>query len=95
MGDNNTAVLIIKAIVAEQKSIIGPMAVDLANKVNGVHISNDLVSIEVGGNTVQVLGDLVKQYEKLFGKASIEACKESIREANISISSKDLPAVLQ
>lgn len=86
---------LVLAIVKQQKAIMGPMAVDLANRVNGVHISNDLASIEVGGNTAQVLGDLVKQYEKLFGRASVEACKDSIREANISIPPKDLPQILQ
>lgn len=93
--DTSTLSKAVRAIVVQQKSIIGPMAVDQANKVSGIHVSSDLTSVEVSGSTNQVLTALVKQYERLFGKASVEACKESIREANISISSKDLPAVLQ
>lgn len=93
--DSNTLIKVVKAIVAEQKTIIGPLAIDQANKVSGIHITQDLGKIEVSGESNQILSNLVAQYEKLFGKASIEACKEALKEMTPQFPSKDLPQILQ
>ena len=42
-----------------------------------------------------VLEKLVKQYEKLFGQASIEVCKDAVREVQNTVSKADLPEILQ
>lgn len=91
----DTGALLVTAIVKQQKAIMGPMAVDLANKVAGIHVTSDGSSAEVKGDTSQVLTNLVKQYERLFGKASVEACKEAVKEKAGNTSTKDLPAILQ
>jgi hypothetical protein len=85
---------LIKAIVRGQQSIIGPVAIDQANRVAGLNVSADLSKISFNGDNGTVLENLVRQYEKLFGRASVEACKESVREMG-SVSSKDLPTILQ
>ena len=92
--DTNKLVQIVKLIIIGQRTIIGPLAIDLANRVGGLKVSADLSDVRVSGGSAQILGDLVMQYEKLFGQASVEACKESVREVG-SVTSKDLPSILQ
>lgn len=93
--DTRDLTLVVRAIVDEQKNIIGPLAIEEANKVVGLKVSDDLETIQVSGESKNVLADLVGQYEKLFGQASIEVCKDAVREVQPPIPTKDLPAILQ
>ena len=86
---------LIKAIVSNQRSIIGPMAIAEANKVIGLQISPDLQTITVNGDSKEILINLVHQYERLFGQASVEACKDSVKEILPEISVKDIPDFLK
>lgn len=86
---------IINAIIKYQRQIIGPLAVAQANKVVGLKLNDQGEVEEVKGSDETILSDLVKKYEILFGQASVDACKESIREILPTISSKDLPEFLR
>lgn len=70
-------------IIREQEGIIGPVALEQAKKVPGLNV-NGKVSIE--GDQKEVLNKLIKQYEQLFGQASVEVCKEAV-------SGLELPAI--
>lgn len=87
--------LLVKTIVTNQSSIIGPIAAEQANRVNGIQISEDLQTITLKGNGASILVELVKQYEKLFGKASIEVCREAVKEVIAQLSDRDLPEILK
>lgn len=87
--------LLVKVIVSEQKTLIGPLAIEEANKVSGIKVSADLRTIQVQGNSDRVLTDLVQQYAKLFGQASVEACRESVRNVMSQVSVGDIPAILR
>lgn len=81
-------------IIKEQQSIIGPIALEMAKKVSGLHVAGaDEIRLE--GNGKQVLDDLVKQYAKLFGKTSIEVCKEAFAPLSDKIPSTEVPDVLK
>lgn len=75
-------------------NIVGPIAIAQAKKVVGLKI-DDIEHIEITGSMKDILSGLVKQYEQLFGRASIEACKDALKESQVNISSKDLPLILQ
>ena len=92
--DSNNLTILVKAVVSEQKLIIGPMAIDEANKVSGLKISSDLKDVEVSGEAKIVLENLVGQYQKLFGQASVEACKDAIRPLLPKMKMEELPQVL-
>lgn len=81
------------AIVNHQKDIIGPLALEQAKKVPGIVVSAS--SIQVENDPTSALVGLVKKYSELFGQTSIEVCKDAVRELGSSISSKDLPSILQ
>ena len=87
--------IIVKAIIEHQKSIIGPLAEEQANKVTGLSIDDQgTVTITTKDNNA-LLEQLVRGYEHLFGKASVEACKDAVKETQLSLSKDDLPAILQ
>lgn len=81
---------IAKVIVERQESIIGPLAWREAGKVSGLTVNNRDVS--VSGEGKKVLEALVRQYEALFGLASVEACKDAIRG---KAPFEQLPPILQ
>ena len=63
-------------IIHEQALIIGPIAWEQAGKVTGLQIDIVKHEVSIEGDTKEVLERLVAQYEKLFGAASREVCRE-------------------
>lgn len=84
----------VSRIIKEQQSIIGPVALDQAKKVTGLEVGG-VDDVKITGNKKEVLGNLVNQYEKLFGKASVEVCKEAFEPFSDKIPSSDIPDILK
>lgn len=70
---------LVKKIIGEQERIIGPVAMEQARKVPGLVINPDSYEISLNGNKKEILQNLVRQYEKLFGLTSIEVCREAVK----------------
>lgn len=83
----------ISQIIKQQQMIIGPVAIDQAKKVTGLNI-DDVEHVAVKGDGREVLASLVRQYSKLFGQASVEVCKDAVREIKPPLSREDLPEIL-
>lgn len=81
-------------IVKDQEAIIGPLAFDQARKVNGIQIDLN-GGIKINGNGKQILNDLVKIYSEFFGQASVEVCREAVRELGSAATTEDLPDILK
>ncbi|MEK7509297.1 MAG: hypothetical protein AAB605_01135 [Patescibacteria group bacterium] len=89
---NDIAVRIIK----EQELVIGPLAWSEARKVTGLTIVNQTrVEIAVVGNSKEVIDRLVAQYERLFGRASHEVCREATLSLVMKMSPSEVPASLR
>lgn len=88
---------IIKSIIAQQGLVIGPVAVEEANKVPGLSVSKDGREVTLTEDGKIILEKLVNQYTSLFGRVSIEVCKEAIAISTVSASvQKDnLPEILR
>lgn len=82
-----------QAIVRYQESIIGPLAWSEARKISGLEVNGSIVTVKADGKKTLTL--LVHRYELLFGQASIEACKDAIKELNSTLSENDLPEILR
>ena len=95
MIDVTTAQKIIKVIIEHQQAIIGPVALSQANKVTGLAISDTGTVSVKDKNPESAVNDLVHRYEDLFGQASVEVCKDAIREIHPPIPSDELPQVLR
>lgn len=84
----------VSRIIKEQQTIIGPVALDQAKKVSGIQIVS-VDDVKVTGNGKEILENLVNQYARLFGRASIEVCKEAIEPISDKIPVNDLPDILK
>lgn len=83
-------------IIKEQEQIIGPIAWDEARKVKGLRVIDSAkgeVAFENG--ETETLNLLVAQYERLFGRASVEVCKEAVRTLKGEIPQGQLPELLR
>ncbi|MBP7831614.1 MAG: hypothetical protein KA028_01180 [Candidatus Pacebacteria bacterium] len=88
--------LISQRIIKEQELIIGPMAWEEARKVNGLSVVDTKQGvISIMGDGKQIVDALVSRYVKLFGKASQEACKESVQDLLADMKAEDVPAMLK
>lgn len=83
----------VEKIVHEQESIIGPLALEQAKKITGLSFSNG--SAAVTGDKSHVLEMLVKQYEQIFGKASVEVCKDAIQPFLSQFPANEVPSLLR
>lgn len=97
MITNTTLKEIAKTIILHQQMIIGPLAIEQANKVPGISVSDKpTLTLEIKtDDSRKTLDLLIKRYEELFGKTSIEVCKDALKEARIQISDKDIPEILK
>lgn len=82
-------------IINEQATIIGPVAWEEAEKVNGLRINAVDHSVNIEGNTKDVIERLVAQYERLFGQASREVCRDAVRPLLSQVPENEIPAVLK
>jgi len=88
---------IVLRIIKEQESVIGPLAWDEARKVAGIIVVDqktgqiNLQEGDQGG----IVNKLVAQYERLFGKASHEVCKEAVQDLIAEMSPEEVPSSLR
>lgn len=82
-------------IIKEQEDIIGPVALEQANKVSGLKVNWPKHEITIEGNEADVIEKLVEQYKHLFGQASVEACKEAVRSIISEVPHNQVPSLLR
>lgn len=80
-------------IIKEQQLIIGPLAFSQASKVNGITINGETVTLT--GNGKEILNNLVNRYSEFFGQASIEVCKDAVREITSKMTPDEIPDSLK
>lgn len=68
---------IVQRIIKQQETIIGPIAVEQAEHVSNLKVDWDKNEVKVSGDGAKVIDDLVGKYKDLFGKISVEVCKEA------------------
>ncbi len=82
-------------IIHEQELIIGPLAWDEAGKVAGLTIDQSHKFVSFTGESKDVINRLVAQYEKLFGRASHEVCKEAVQDLLAEMPPDQIPSSLK
>ncbi len=83
-------------IIKEQALIIGPLAWSEAKKVQGLSII-DSVKGEVAfsdNDQKEVVNRLVSQYDKLFGRASREVCRDAVVSLIADLTPSEIPSSL-
>ncbi len=84
---------IVSNIIKEQQTIIGPLALEQAKKVQGITVktADDIV---VSGDHKTVLNNLVNQYAKIFGEASVQVCRDAFEQYQDKIPAQEIPEIL-
>jgi hypothetical protein len=82
-------------IIKEQETIMGPVAWEQASKVTGLRVDIQTHTVSIEGNSKDVLEKLVAQYERLFGPASREVCRDAVRPLLAQVPPDELPTVLR
>jgi hypothetical protein len=86
---------IAERIIKEQELVIGPLAWSEAAKVSGMLVApNHSVTIQ-NGDPKAAVDRLVAQYERLFGRASHEVCREAVATLVKSMPPAEVPASLR
>ena len=85
---------IAEKIIKEQELVIGPLAWSEAQKVAGLQVAADHHVMLQNGDPKAVIDRLVAQYERLFGRASHEVCKEAAAALIASLPRADIPQSL-
>jgi hypothetical protein len=85
---------LVTQIIKYQDTIIGPLAIEQANEVSGLSITPDLSTITITGDAKLILTQLVEKYQILFGQASVEACKDAVKELLHTMPKQDIPELL-
>ena len=92
----DTAILEIPIrIIKEQELVIGPLAWDEASKVAGLTINQSHKSVSISGDSKDIINRLVAQYERIFGKASHEVCREAVHDIVAQMPEADVPSSLK
>lgn len=84
-------------IIKEQELIIGPIAWNEAKKVPGLKVIDQgrgEIDLE-NADPKKIVDLLVTQYERLFGKASHEVCRDAVASLIAGLSPAEIPSSLQ
>lgn len=83
-------------IIKEQELVIGPLAWEEAKKVSGLTVVNqDTGEVSFQGDGKEILGRLVAQYSRLFGKVSEQVCKEAAQSLLVELPPDQIPDTLK
>ena len=83
-------------IIKEQELIIGPVAWAEAGKVSGMHIDINAHTLTIDNPDGRAVIDaLVKEYERFFGRAAREVCKEAASSLVADLQPNEVPSSLQ
>ena len=83
-------------IIKEQELIVGPLAWSEAEKVKGLQIVDSKKGEVIFSDPDQkeVVNRLVIQYERIFGRASHEVCREAVVSLIADLSPSEVPSSL-
>ncbi|MBI2009391.1 hypothetical protein HYS84_03190 [Candidatus Saccharibacteria bacterium] len=82
-------------IIEEQANIIGPLALEQAQKVSGLQVDKSSHRVSFNGDKTTILDHLVGQYKDIFGQTSVEVCKEAARSFLAKLPSQEVPSLLR
>ena len=83
-------------IIKEQELVIGPLAWSEAGKGQGLHIDQRKGEVSISnGDPKAAVDRLVAQYERLFGRASHEVCREAVASLIAQMSAAEVPSSLR
>ncbi len=68
---------IVTKIIKSQEVIIGPVAIEQAQRVPHIEVDWASEKISISGDEAKAIDDLIDVYKELFGQISVEVSKEA------------------
>lgn len=81
-------------IIQAQEAVVGPLALEQAKKVSGLTVDDSSHTIKINGDKKEVVNTLIKQYEGLFGRASVEVCRDAVKNLIATMPKEQVPTLL-
>jgi len=85
----------VESIIKEQEAIIGPIAVEQAERVKGLKVNWPKHEISFKGNESAIIEELIEQYRDFFGQVSVEVCRHAVKKLVSQLPSDLQPALLK
>lgn len=85
---------IAERIIKQQETIIGPVAIEQAGHVHNLKVDWSKHHVTISGDGSRVIDDLVEKYKELFGKISVEVCREAAGPLISKLPAGQLPKTL-
>jgi hypothetical protein len=82
-------------IIRAQEAIIGPIAIEQAQRVPHLNIDWNKKEIKIDGNETEAVEALVEIYQELFGQISKEVSKEAAAPLLSQLPAASLPEALK
>jgi len=82
-------------IIESQEAIIGPVAVEQAQRIPNLQVDWATKQVTVTGDESGVIDALVEVYKELFGQISVEVSKEAAASLIGGIPPEELPEALK
>jgi len=86
---------IVVKIIKAQEAIIGPVAIEQAERVPHLKIDWEKQEVDIDGDKSQAVNALVAVYQELFGQISKEVSKEAAAPLLGQVPSGELPEALK
>jgi hypothetical protein len=87
---------IVVRIIQEQELVIGPIAWEEARKIEGLVIDAATKKVSfTNGNEIETINKLVMQYQRLFGQASVEVCRDAVKDLIADAPQEQVPSLLK
>ncbi len=84
-----------KQIISQQEVIMGPLAVEQADKVPGFTIDRASREVTIEGDKTSALQRLVEQYRLLFGQTAVEVCRQAAKDILSQLPASQVPELLR
>lgn len=74
---NEVYAQIVVSIIKHQQAIIGPVAVEQAEHIPHLTLNWVKQEVDIDGDPIPVIDELVQSYSRLFGKISVEVSRDA------------------
>ncbi|HSX44459.1 MAG TPA: hypothetical protein VLF87_00735 [Patescibacteria group bacterium] len=82
-------------IISQQELIIGPVAVQQAQQVDGISVDWANHTVSIVGDEKEAVEELIEAYRDLFGQIAVEASKEAVASLANKLKPEELPDLLK
>jgi hypothetical protein len=83
------------SIIRRQETIIGPVAIEQAEHIPHLKLDWKGQDVQIDGDPISVIDNLVRAYGRLFGQVSVEVSKQAAAPFLSKVHPNHLPHTLE